>query len=161
MTFSEKHFTFRYKIESKPGGGFIARSENPADTIEAATLEEMEAKMREKLAALAGPDFPGADLTQPGTQVETRVVKKFSFSLGGPSLGASSDAPAPAQLPEITPGSSEPMGGFLSHAPPPAQSQDLTPGSIEPVGGSLLSALWKAAVLVGIAIIIWLLLHRS
>jgi hypothetical protein len=161
MTFSEKHFTFRYKIESKPGGGFIARTEDPADTMEAATLEEMEAKMREKLATLAGPDFPGADLTQPGTQVETRVVKKFSFSLGGPSLGASSDAPAPAQLPEITPDSSEPESGFTLGAPAAAGSREVAPGPIEPAGNSLLSALWKAAVLLGIAIIIWLLLHRS
>ncbi len=34
MTFCEQHVTFRWKIEPKPGGGFIAPSEKPADTIE-------------------------------------------------------------------------------------------------------------------------------
>ena len=136
MKLSEKHITYRWKIESKPEGGFIARADNPADTIEAATREEIEAKIREKLVALLGSDFSGLDLTQPGTHVETDGEKKFSFSLGQPGSGKPSDAPAPAQL------------------------QDVSPGSIGPVGESLLPALWKAAVLVGIAIIIWLLLHR-
>jgi hypothetical protein len=142
MTFSEKHFSFRYKIESKPGGGFIARTEDPADTMEAATLEEMEAKMREKLAALAGPEASEPDLSQlpldqPGAFVKTPMRAKFTFSLGNPSSDKLASAPAPARL------------------------QAATPKSIEPAGNSLLSALWKAAVLVGIAIIIWLLLHRS
>ena len=141
MKLPEKHITYRWKIESKPEGGFIARADNPADTIEAATREEIEAKIREKLAAMLGSDFSeldlsGLDLTKPGTHVETHVEKKFSFSLGETSPGTPPDAPAPAQR------------------------QDVSSGSIEPVGGSLLPSLWKAAVLVGIAMIIWLLLHK-
>ena len=136
MKLPEKHITYRWRIESKPEGGFIARADKPADTIEAATHEEIEAKIREKLAAMLGPDFSELDLTQPGPHVETQVEKKFSFSLGEPSPGTPPDAPAPAQR------------------------QDVSSGSIEPVGGSLLPSLWKAAVLVGIAMIIWLLLHK-
>ena len=142
MEFSEKHVTFRWRIEAKPEGGFIARSDDPADTLEAATREEIEAKIRERLVAVMGSglselDLSGLDLTHPATHVETHVERKFSFSPGEPSPGTPSDAPPPAQL------------------------QYPSPGAIEPTGSSLLSAVWKAAVLVGIVIIIWLLLHRG
>jgi hypothetical protein len=136
MTFSEKHFTLRWRIESKPEGGYIARTDNPADTIEGATREEIEAKVREKLAARLGPEFSGRDLAQSGVHFEADIGNKVLFSLGNPRIGKFADAPTPAQL------------------------QDGTPGSVGAVGGSLLGALWKAAVLAGIGIIIWLLLQR-
>ena len=84
MSGSEQHFTFRWKIESKPEGGFIARADDPADTIEAATREEVEARIKEKIAAALGPDIASKlDFSQPGTQVTTRIDKKV-FSLGKP-----------------------------------------------------------------------------
>ena len=141
MTFSEKHIVHRWTVEARPGGGFIARSDDPSDAIEAETREEIEAKLGEKMASLLKSEAPGLDVSQlslgrPGHLLETPMRAKFTFTLGGPSSEA---------LPE---------------AAKPATRRDVPPGAIEPAGSSLLSAIWKAAVLVGIAIIIWLLLNR-
>ena len=114
-----------------------------------------------------GSGLSGLDLTEPGTHVETYVEKR-SFSLGEPSPGTRSDEvrtqfdAASARAKQLL---TESIPDTLTRRPQPdarkpAHLQDVPPGSIEPVGGSLLASLWKAAVLVGIALIIWLLLHR-
>ena len=44
-----------YRIEDKPGGGFIARSDDPAaETFDGATREEVQQKIDDKLMALVG-----------------------------------------------------------------------------------------------------------
>ena len=46
---------FRYRIEPKPGGGFIARAEEgPAETLEGVTQEELQQKIDRKVTALVG-----------------------------------------------------------------------------------------------------------
>ena len=46
---------FRYRIEPKPGGGFIARAEEgPAETLEGVTQEELQRKIDDKVTALVG-----------------------------------------------------------------------------------------------------------
>jgi len=46
---------FRYRIEPKPGGGFIARAEEgPAETLEGVTQEELQQKIDDKVTALVG-----------------------------------------------------------------------------------------------------------
>ncbi len=130
MSISERHVVIRWKIEEKPGGGFVARSDNPADElIEGATKEEVQEKIKAKFAAAVGPAI-AAELNalKPSTQVHTTSTK-FSFNLS------------------------------KAHEAPEIESTTSTP--IDAGGGSMLSAAWKIAVLVGIAILIWLLLHRG
>ena len=46
---------FRYRIEPKPGGGFIARAEEgSAENLEGVTREELQQKIDDKLTALVG-----------------------------------------------------------------------------------------------------------
>ena len=46
---------FRYRIEPKPGGGFVARAEEgPAETLEGVTQEELQRKIDDKVTALVG-----------------------------------------------------------------------------------------------------------
>ncbi len=133
MSGSEQHFTFRWKITTKPDGGFVAVSDDPADNIEGATREEVEGKIKEKLAAALGADIAvKIDLSKPGTHVTT--TKKFSFSLGGPST--------PSPKPDL------------------AQQESTTPVPIDAGSSSMLGAVWKIALLVGVAIIIYLLLQH-
>lgn len=138
LEYSAKHVTWR--IEAKPEGGFIARhAESPDEVLEADTREEIQAKVRERLKDLMGPECADLDLSklpldQPGSVVRMPPRVKFSFSLGTPG-----DKPKTVRV-RLPGGPSD---------------------AIQPGGGSLLSAMWKAAVLVGIALIIWLLLHRS
>jgi hypothetical protein len=160
MHFEEKHVIRRWAIEEKPGGGFLARCDNPPETIEAATREEVQAKIREKLkeltgAALSNLDFSKLPLNQPGSVVKLPSTTKVTFSLfksgGGKPLFEAALERSPHAL---KPGEEDP-------ARFPARLNAGSPGAIEPAGSSLLSAIWKAAVLVGIAIIIWLLLKKS
>ncbi len=132
MSISERHVTYRWKIEQNPDGSFVARADDPSETIAGASREEVEAKLREKLAAVLGPEIAAKlELHQPGSHVETRFQKKISFSWGKP--------------------------GALPTA------EQLEAGNPAPIGtgsGSLLSSLWKIVVLIGIAVIIWLLMRR-
>lgn len=148
-----------WNIEEKPGGGFLARSENSSETIEAPTREEILAKVREKIKEvspeLAGLDLSKLPLDQPGSAVKLPTTTKLTFSL----FRSSGDKPTTLQMqlggsPDaIEPGAEQP-------ARFPARLSAGSPGAIEPEGNLLLNAVWKAAVLVGIAVIIWLLLMR-
>ena len=55
------HFT--YRIEPKPGGGFIAHPADPSVApLEAPTREELQKKIQEKILASLGAQFPGLKL---------------------------------------------------------------------------------------------------
>jgi len=55
------HFT--YRIEPKPGGGFIAHSSDPTVTpLEAPTREELQQKIQENIRASLSAQFPGLKL---------------------------------------------------------------------------------------------------
>jgi hypothetical protein len=71
----------RYRIEPKPGGGFIARPDDPAvATIEAPTREELQQKIRS--TALAGM-LPGLTLplTEGQSHVDLRIESKSGRQL--------------------------------------------------------------------------------
>ena len=66
------HFT--YRIEPKPGGGFIAHATDPAVApLEAATREELQQKIQANIAAALAVEFPGLKLP-----VDNRQLK-FAF----------------------------------------------------------------------------------
>ena len=160
MLFEEKHVIRRWTIEEKPGGGFLARCEDPPDTLEAPTREEIQIKVREKIKDVMGPELAGLDLSklpldQSGSVVKLPTTARITFSL----FKSGRDKPTSFQLrlggsPDAIKSGEEQPASF------PARLNAGAPGAIEPEGSSLLSAIWKAAVLVGIAIIIWLLLRR-
>ena len=159
MLFEEKHVTRRWTIEEKPGGGFLARCDNPPETIEAATREEVQAKIREKLkeltgAALSNLDFSKLPLDPPGSVVKLPSTTKVTFSL----FKSGGEKPLLEAAFERSPDALKP--GEEDRARFPARLNAGSPSAIEPEGGSLLSAMWKAAVVVGIGILIWLLLKR-
>ena len=113
MSLSESHFKFSFKIEPKPEGGFIARSEDLDCTLEGATREEVEGKIRAKIAEIAGIDIANAlpleKLGQSGVNVN--IQKKFTVSskragdkqIADASTGQlESPTPAPIEPPRIS-----------------------------------------------------------
>ena len=63
-----------YRIEAKPGGGFIARATDPnIPPIEAATRDELRQKIQSAVLAGLGLDFPGLKLPSGSGEM------KFSF----------------------------------------------------------------------------------
>jgi hypothetical protein len=87
---------FSYRIEPKPGGGFIARSTDPAvEPLEAPTREKLQRKIEEKVSAALAESFPGLKipLQHNGTQIEFHIERKaeggfsvHSTELGGPAM---------------------------------------------------------------------------
>jgi len=60
---------FAYRIEAKPGGGFVAHASDPsAPTLDAPTREELRKKIQEKILATLSVEFPGLKLPLDGTQ---------------------------------------------------------------------------------------------
>jgi hypothetical protein len=97
---AEAHVNFKFKIESKPEGGFVARSENPTLNVEGATKEEVEARMLEKIGDLAGPQIASLikniqpeDL-KPGAKPGIHIEKHFSLNIQTKKR----DVPGPPQL---------------------------------------------------------------
>lgn len=77
---------FRYRIEPKPGGGFIARvEEGPAETIEGATREELQQKLDDKFTGLVGQMLHNDKLTEIVGEMlhDPNKVQKSEFKLGG------------------------------------------------------------------------------
>ena len=77
-----------YQIEPKPEGGFIAHcSDTTAPPLEAATREELEQKIQEKVAAEITSQIPGLNLSleKAGTKffsIETKSEAAFSPQAG-------------------------------------------------------------------------------
>ena len=128
----ESKLNFAVKIEPKPEGGFVAHSESPPFHVEGATRDEVMGKVRDEIAKTAGPEIAAMLAGKLGTHTETH----FKFSVNKNTGESLSEASTPS-TPVIDTGVSYGAGS-----------------------GSLLTALWKPLVLVGIAIIIWLLLRR-
>lgn len=75
-----------YRIEAKPGGGFIARSDDPsAETFEGATRDEVQQKIDDKLLALIGDVLHHK--IKIGDSVNVSFTEKVStkFALSKPS----------------------------------------------------------------------------
>ena len=140
---SHLNFKYKFKIEPKPEGGFIARAEGSDVTIEGATKEEVEQKMLEKVSELAGPQLAealkglsAADLKKDGVH----VGKKFSIRVNATKTGGA--APDQAALPGSAPALDQNAGPILSAEP--AISRQL---------------LW--AIIVALTLFtIWLAMHR-
>lgn len=70
---------FSYRIEEKPGGGFIGRSSDPGmEPLEGATREEVLQKIQAKATALAGDNLTGKGFKFGGLNVT--VNRKFSYT---------------------------------------------------------------------------------
>lgn len=60
---------FAYRIEAKPGGGYIAHASDPSTpALEAPTREELQKKIQERILATFSAEFPGLKLPLNGTQ---------------------------------------------------------------------------------------------
>ena len=68
--------TFTYRIEPKPGGGFIAHATDPnVPPLEAATREELQQKIQTTIAAAVSEQFPKLKLPADGQPL------KFDFHI--------------------------------------------------------------------------------
>jgi len=84
------HFT--YRIEPKPGGGFIAHPSDPnVAPIEALTRDELQKKIRENILAGLSAQFPGLKLP-----VENSEDLQFAFHIEH-KVALSSILPIPMQ----------------------------------------------------------------
>ncbi|HEY3929509.1 MAG TPA: hypothetical protein VGL89_14135 [Candidatus Koribacter sp.] len=55
----KKNIKLSYRIEERPGGGYVARSSDPSQPpMEAASKMELFQKMRERTAAVLGSEIP-------------------------------------------------------------------------------------------------------
>lgn len=85
MEINRTNLHLTYKIEEKPEGGFIARSDDPSvESLEAPTREELMEKLREKTTALLGKDLPFdlsaiENLSAAGQQIH--IDRKVSFNM--------------------------------------------------------------------------------
>jgi hypothetical protein len=62
---------FIYRIEPKPGGGFIATCKDPTvPAIEGATRQEVQRKIQESIAANLGTQFPALQSAMAGNEVK-------------------------------------------------------------------------------------------
>ncbi|HKR32488.1 MAG TPA: hypothetical protein VJT08_18540 [Terriglobales bacterium] len=80
---------FRYRIEPKPGGGFIARAEEgPAEIIEGATQEELQQKLNDKFTGLVGEMLHNDKLTEMVGDMlhDPKTVRTSEFKLGGAQI---------------------------------------------------------------------------
>ena len=134
MSLSESHFKFSFKIEPKPEGGFIARSEDSALTLEGATREEVEEKIRAKITEITGTDLASVlPLDKLGTgAVSVNIQKKFAFKQPGEKQIADASA---------------------------GQIEGPTPAPIGPSGISL-ATLVKALIVLVVVLILLVLLRR-
>jgi hypothetical protein len=86
------HFT--YRIESKPGGGFIAHPADPSVApLEAPTREELQKKIQENILAALSAQFPGLKLPlenqdlQFAFHIERKPEGGFAIHSSDPSAG--------------------------------------------------------------------------
>ena len=71
MEFKSILSRFIYRIEPKPGGGFIATCKDPsAPAIEGATRQEVQRKIQESIAANLGTQFPALQSALAGNDVK-------------------------------------------------------------------------------------------
>jgi hypothetical protein len=107
MGISEFHQRFAFKVEPKPGGGYVSKSDNPALVVEGATEEEVEQKALQKIGELGGPEIAAVirDLQKPGAvrvagekKFSVSINKKSSFSFGKKRLADADSASSTAEL---------------------------------------------------------------
>lgn len=80
---------FRYRIEPKPGGGFIARAEEgPAEILEGATQDELQQKLNEKFSGLVGEMLRNDKLTEMVDEMlhNPNQMRSGELKLGGAQI---------------------------------------------------------------------------
>lgn len=98
LPLDDKELKYSFHIEAKPGGGFIAHSNDPSQpAIEGATHEEVQHHLAEKLAGALGSYFLpelskvlGPQVN--GGDVKVYVNRKFSFKVGSDKKLATGEA---------------------------------------------------------------------
>src|SRR5579884_3413583 len=86
---------FRYRIEPKPGGGFVARAEEgPAETLEGATQEELRQKIDDKFTALVGEMLHNNDLTRMVGKMlhDPQKTRSAELQIGGAQVRVRADS---------------------------------------------------------------------
>ncbi|MGH9521300.1 MAG: type II toxin-antitoxin system HicB family antitoxin [Terriglobales bacterium] len=110
MSISETHLSYKFKLQPKPDGGYTAISDDPPCTIEGATREEVEQKMREKIMEQISPEIASKlTFSAPGVKLRTNI--KFNAHIGGarnnaalPGMNAASSLDgAPHAEPVVSP----------------------------------------------------------
>ena len=125
---------FTYKIEERPGGGYVARPGEPGmEVIEGETREEVMKKLEDKMTSMLGTNLHGM-FKLGGMKVDVKRNVKLTGNISGSS---SADASEPNALPQ---------GEFSAV---PTDSGDRT--------GTILRAL---AALAAIGALLYYLLHR-
>ena len=152
----EHQWKFTFKIEPKPGGGFTATSDHHPDTLEGATQEEVEQKVRELLAKLVGPDLAAKiPLHTATTSSPTEARKTFDIVVKRAMSVTTGKIPAsglsqPGALPG--PGQSGDTKAMFSASSGPIERASESSGS---------GAFIKFALLILAAIVlVWALSHR-
>ena len=74
MTFTQTHLSYRFNLQQKPEGGWVATCEDPSCTLEGATREEVEHKMKAKIAEQLTPEITEQiKLAIPGVKVNSNI----------------------------------------------------------------------------------------
>ncbi|GEM_PF-3030434 len=90
---------FRYCIEPKPGGGFVARAEEgPAETLEGATQEELRQKIDDKFTAVVGEMLHNNDLTKIIGEMlhDPQKTRSAELQIGGAQIRVNADSKSSA-----------------------------------------------------------------
>jgi len=132
---------FSYRIEEKPGGGFIARSTDPgAEPLEGETKEEVLRNVEAKISAIIGEQLPSFKFGGLNLTAKTKVNVTHQTRFGDSSNPASQ------------PGFSQP--GLLQSSD--SMGPIMRGGRSNPIG----LILRILAALIGAAALVYLLLHR-
>ena len=80
------HFEFKYRIQQKPDGGWIASSDDGStEPVEADSKTELFVRLREKAGAVIGTQLPSFDGGAPKAAVTSKVVINFNSKSKEPS----------------------------------------------------------------------------
>jgi hypothetical protein len=153
-----KHFKYSFHIEPKPGGGFIAQSNDPAQPhLEGATHEEVHNQLADNLAGMLGKLLLPTLSETLGKQtrsgdVNVVVNKKVVFRTKFGSLGS-----ATSQNQALAPTSNVLPAGVMNQS-----DIDLASGApIVPTAAGNWRRFWSLLAVVVVVILTYLLLHRS
>jgi hypothetical protein len=125
---------FVYRIEPKPGGGFIARATDPSvPPLEAPTREELQHRIQARISEALAQQFPGLKLPAASQQlkmsfhIERRSDGGFTIHSSDPTV-----PPAAAASHEIESKFAEKLIGFVGkHVLSPEVAAQLTSGDIK------------------------------
>jgi hypothetical protein len=118
MTTESYHSEFKvfFRIEQRPDGTFVAKSEQPPIEISGATREEIERKVQEKLqemvAQQVGVGLPGQFGAATGDGLQITVNKRFNVT----DLTSRGTSGGPAELSGTVPITAAPIDAGPSRA---------------------------------------------